>query len=407
MSVYERCCHTWRPDHLFIGTVYHDLYLGGKALAERENVGFNLARPLPYAKDSITTQTYELLQEEFKDFLSLYPVPSEYHVILRKSNQTFFDSPPGYVGLYTHSFSLSNLRLSLTEFFCELMVVSPLSTSSEGSLICVELVGTNGFFYVQDSIIPAKYPQLLFEQNKLDLKSFNNKLPPNIEENPIFQHLSRYPTSVHVFPDPIHFLAGLKPSWEHVNTEPLKANEEPSIQPVKVTTDYRGNLKPELFVVHLGSVAAWINDRKCKTKGGPQGPLLRGILLLDLELLDLHDRCYARQAVVDNDMNRRCDVMRSRERAKDEECEGMQVKNEEGKRRGVDYEMSKILGFYKECLELGPEYVTGLDDEGEVTLYLRRRSLEILRKFHWMILGERFNQLSHVSSPLLSKPGEY
>ncbi|GKA55932.1 retrotransposon ORF1 [Tanacetum coccineum] len=83
------------------------------------------------------------------------------------------------------------------------------------------------------------------------------------------------------------------------------------------------------------------------------------------------------------------------------------VRNEEDKRRGVDYVMSKILGFYKECLELGPEYVTGLDDEGEVTLYLIRRSLEILRKFHWMILGGRFNQLSHVSSPLLSKPGEY
>ncbi|GJT01940.1 hypothetical protein Tco_0823109 [Tanacetum coccineum] len=49
----------------------------------------------------------------------------------------------------------------------------------------------------------------------------------------------------------------------------------------------------------------------------------------------------------------------------------------------------------------------GMDDEGEVTLYLMRRSLEILRKFHWMILGGRFNQLSHVSSPLLSKPGEY
>ncbi|GJZ12265.1 hypothetical protein Tco_0547495 [Tanacetum coccineum] len=49
----------------------------------------------------------------------------------------------------------------------------------------------------------------------------------------------------------------------------------------------------------------------------------------------------------------------------------------------------------------------GMDDEGEVMLYLMRRSLEVLRKFHWMILGGRFNQLSHVSSPLLSKPGEY
>nr|GEU64677.1 protein kinase-like domain, concanavalin A-like lectin/glucanase domain protein [Tanacetum cinerariifolium] len=100
------------------------------------------------------------------------------------------------------------------------------------------------------------------------------------------------------------------------------------------------------------------------------------------------------------------------------------LRNEEDKRRGVDYIMSKILGFYKECLELGPEYVTGLDDIGEVTykrvtsslatrlinkerLYLMRRSLEILRKFHWMILEGRFNQLSHVSSPLSSKPGEY
>ncbi|GJU08036.1 hypothetical protein Tco_1124466 [Tanacetum coccineum] len=33
----------------------------------------------------------------------------------------------------------------------------------------------------------------------------------------------------------------------------------------------------------------------------------------------------------------------------------------------------------------------GVDDEGEVTLYLTRRSLEVLRKFHWMILGGRFN----------------
>ncbi|GJW98370.1 hypothetical protein Tco_0180178 [Tanacetum coccineum] len=83
------------------------------------------------------------------------------------------------------------------------------------------------------------------------------------------------------------------------------------------------------------------------------------------------------------------------------------LRNEEDKRRGVEYVMSKILGFYKECLELGPEYLTGVDDKGEVTLYLMRRNLEVLRKFHWMILVGRSNQLSHVSSPLLSKPGEY
>ncbi|GJZ71286.1 hypothetical protein Tco_0635137 [Tanacetum coccineum] len=64
-----------------------------------------------------------------------------------------------------------------------------------------------------------------------------------------------------------------------------------------------------------------------------------------------------------------------------EHTKSIYLRNEEDKRRGVDYVMSKILGFYKECLELGPEYETGLDDEGEVTLYLTRRSLEVLRKF--------------------------
>ncbi|GJY62797.1 hypothetical protein Tco_0464257 [Tanacetum coccineum] len=56
------------------------------------------------------------------------------------------------------------------------------------------------------------------------------------------------------------------------------------------------------------------------------------------------------------------------------------------------------------------ETALGLTSDGVVSpgmLYLTRRSLEVLRKFHWMILGGRFNQLSHVSSLLLSKPGEY
>ncbi|GJT93024.1 retrotransposon ORF1 [Tanacetum coccineum] len=50
-----------------------------------------------------------------------------------------------------------------------------------------------------------------------------------------------------------------------------------------------------------------------------------------------------------------------------EHTKSVYLRNEEDKRRGVEYVMSKILGFYKECLELGPEYLTGVDDEGEVT----------------------------------------
>ncbi|GJW53859.1 hypothetical protein Tco_0097944 [Tanacetum coccineum] len=63
---------------------------------------------------------------------------------------------------------------------------------------------------------------------------------------------------------------------------------------------------------------------------------------MDVELLDLHDRSYVRQAVVDNAVNKRSrellqvieklrcefDVMRNRKRAREEECEGLRVKCE-------------------------------------------------------------------------------
>ncbi|GJY04658.1 hypothetical protein Tco_0370598 [Tanacetum coccineum] len=49
-----------------------------------------------------------------------------------------------------------------------------------------------------------------------------------------------------------------------------------------------------------------------------------------------------------------------------EHTKSVYFRNEEDKRRGVDYIMNKILGFYKECLELGHEYLTRLEDEGGV-----------------------------------------
>nr|GEW30435.1 MAK10-like protein [Tanacetum cinerariifolium] len=50
-----------------------------------------------------------------------------------------------------------------------------------------------------------------------------------------------------------------------------------------------------------------------------------------------------------------------------EHTKSVYLRNEEDKRRGVKYVMNKIFGFYKECLKLGPEYVTRIDGEGEVT----------------------------------------
>ncbi|GJU90928.1 hypothetical protein Tco_1303351 [Tanacetum coccineum] len=60
-----------------------------------------------------------------------------------------------------------------------------------------------------------------------------------------------------------------------------------------------------------------------------------------------------------------------------EHTKSVYLRNEEDKRRGVEYVMSKILGFYKECLELGPEYLTGMDDEGEVTKFFIKNKIFI------------------------------
>ncbi|GJT71180.1 hypothetical protein Tco_1030466 [Tanacetum coccineum] len=53
------------------------------------------------------------------------------------------------------------------------------------------------------------------------------------------------------------------------------------------------------------------------------------------------------------------------------------LRKKEDKIRGVEYVMSKILGFYKECLELGPEYVTGIFDKGEVTKFFKENEKKI------------------------------
>ncbi|GKA58611.1 hypothetical protein Tco_0757799 [Tanacetum coccineum] len=82
------------------------------------------------------------------------------------------------------------------------------------------------------------------------------------------------------------------------------------------------------------------------------------------------------------------------------------LRNEEDRRRGVE----KFLIKNEEEIFTVPADGVEIKLDGVASpamLYLMRRSLEILREFHWTILGGRSNQLSHVSSSLLSKPGEY
>nr|GEV97713.1 zinc finger, CCHC-type [Tanacetum cinerariifolium] len=74
-----------------------------------------------------------------------------------------------------------------------------------------------------------------------------------------------------------------------------------------------------------------------------------------------------------------------------EHTKAVYFRNEEDKRRGIEYLMNKILGFYKISLELGPEYLIGLEegevsDEGGFTLHLITKNPGVLRSFMWMIL---------------------
>ncbi|GJX61358.1 hypothetical protein Tco_0294258 [Tanacetum coccineum] len=91
------------------------------------------------AKDTIAVQRCGLSAKELNEFLSSYPIPSEYDVILPTSTQTIFDAPPGYVGLYTHSFSLANLRLPLTDFFCEVLQYFKVHISRLNPFGCAKL----------------------------------------------------------------------------------------------------------------------------------------------------------------------------------------------------------------------------------------------------------------------------
>ncbi|GJQ99671.1 zinc finger, CCHC-type containing protein [Tanacetum coccineum] len=70
----------------------------------------------------------------------------------------------------------------------------------------------------------------------------------------------------------------------------------------------------------------------------------------------------------------------------------------------IEYKVDTLM---KEAISLMGRSKSVFEMTSNTVLYLMRRNLEVLRKFYWTILGGRFNQLSHVSSPLLSKPGEY
>ncbi|GJS77953.1 hypothetical protein Tco_0727834 [Tanacetum coccineum] len=212
--------------------------------------------------------------KELNEFLSSYPIPSEYDVILPTSTQTIFDAPPGFFNLCRASSWLTFQKRSKKHI---LNLLPKVITRIEG--------WHERFFFVQDSIISSKYPQLLLDENRLNLKSFKDKLPPNIDENPYFQRLGRYPTSIRVFDDIILFLAGLKPSWEFGQQWPAiimafrnfiytKDDDDNAFLPKEPSLGF-GTGSPSASVntelrkdAEEPECSCRIKERKCKTRGG-------------------------------------------------------------------------------------------------------------------------------------------
>nr|GEZ18819.1 hypothetical protein [Tanacetum cinerariifolium] len=199
-------------------------------------------------------RTYELTKDEFTHFLSLYPIPSEYHVMLPKRNQTIFDAPDG-----------------LNPFGCAKLTTFIVMCKAYGCEPSVDLF--RGFFnsFSGDSVVPANCSKLLFKNNRWDTKSFADKLPDNIHENPYFQRLemafrnfmyAETDDGLTFLPnDPLLEFRTGSPSVS-INTEPSIAEAVPTGQLGENTDDSWGSSLLEQLVIHTGSVATRIKERK-------------------------------------------------------------------------------------------------------------------------------------------------
>ena len=73
------------------------------------------------AKFVIKEQKCTLSKDDLYAFLEDYPIPKQFKIMLPSKHQAIFDAPRGYVGLYTHAFTLSNLRIPLHPLILEFM----------------------------------------------------------------------------------------------------------------------------------------------------------------------------------------------------------------------------------------------------------------------------------------------
>ncbi|GKD62538.1 hypothetical protein Tco_1300047 [Tanacetum coccineum] len=123
----------------------------------------------------------------------------ERRVILPKKSQTILDAPLGYIGLYTHHFSLSNLRLPIPPFICKVLNYFKVHISGFNPFGMVKLTtfammckayGGKPSVDLLRSFLNLGPVELLLGENKLDKKSFKDKVPLHPEMDPLYDQIA-------------------------------------------------------------------------------------------------------------------------------------------------------------------------------------------------------------------------
>nr|GEV16610.1 hypothetical protein [Tanacetum cinerariifolium]GEV81923.1 hypothetical protein [Tanacetum cinerariifolium] len=259
-------------------------------------------------KNALVIQRCELLCKELDDFLSSNSIPSEYHVILPMPTQTILDSPRGYTGLYTHFFPLANLRLPLNDFFYELLLKENMvGVKSFKDKLLFEMSFRN-FIYTEDDKDLTFLPKDISPSFNIGSPSVSiNTEPGRANEEPVVE-----PTTKHV---PVNERGEECKTSRDSSRPPVKRKVASSSSTSRTVRTKASALKDDTFVLSIYEDDKGLKDYlelkdaiACHLKiSAITPPVWKGFLdnHLDLDLLDLPDRCYARQAVVDNVVNRR------------------------------------------------------------------------------------------------------
>ncbi|GJS07511.1 hypothetical protein Tco_0364307 [Tanacetum coccineum] len=157
-----------------------------------------------------------------------YGIPRDVRAMLLKKNQTVFDSPLGFVGLYTHSFTLFNLRIPLPKFFCEVLNYFKVHISCFNpfrlSKLTTFFVMCKAYGGEPNVDLLRAFLNLGPTGNWLTLSNrggANDVITPHVREDPLYNLIANYLVHVRTFSDPIVYLVGLKTSWEYNSKEPI------------------------------------------------------------------------------------------------------------------------------------------------------------------------------------------